>query len=281
MEHHPYFNLRLHSDDELRQILNRDLRSRQTIHEWPLSCVQSLTTTSGDRFIYKSQFGPTVEAQFYNQVVSPLLPGAQTLYQAEDYVILLIEFIEGSLLDDLKYSPSEVVQLGRSLVDAISHIGGEAPYYYDIGTAALWHEFVQQTLDAAEALINCGKFSTVKQREIEALWEWAMSKSVMVAFQERVSIVHGDATGENILLTPAGLKIIDWQRPIKAPSEIDLVALLESQQIDSREFVAPAIRGIFYFTRLAWAVECQKKWIPQADYDAWVKGYIRDILQPI
>ncbi len=278
MENHPYFNLKMHSDDEIRDLLKATLISRQTIHEWPLSCVQLLTTTSGERYIYKSQFGPTVESQFYARAESPLMTKAETLYHEEGYTVLLLDYIEGKLLEDQKYSPYEVIQIGKSLVDAISQIEGDLPCYCDISTIELFQEYVDRVLQVGLEFIKAGTFTRVTDEEISYLRKWACSPSVKGVFQEKVAVVHGDTTGDNVFITESGYKIIDWQRPIKAPSAIDLVALLESQDIESQAYVNPAVTGIFYFTRIAWAVECQSKWIPQATcYDDWIWGYIQKI----
>lgn len=278
MEDHDYFNLKMHTDDELGEILQTHLQSRQTLHEWPLSCVQLLTTTSGDRYIYKSQFGPTVEAQFYARARSPLLTKAQTLYESEGYVILLVDYIDGKLLQDRGYSKSELFETGRLLVDAIAHIEGDLPCYQDISTIELWRKYVDRTLQAVRELIQAGTFREVTAEDIDDLQKWAFRPSVMEAFRDSVTTVHGDAAGGNIFVTETGYKMIDWQFPLRAPAEIDLVTLLESQNIESHEYVNPAVTGIFYFTRIAWAIQCQVKWIPEADcYDSWVKGYLQKI----
>jgi hypothetical protein len=270
----------MHSDNELQEILHTRLQSRQTLHEWPLSCVQLLTTASGDKYIYKSQFGPTVESQFYARARSPLLTRARTLYEREGDVILLVDYIDGKLLQDQGYSPLELLETGKMLVDTIAHIEGDLPCYQDISTLERWREYVGRTLQAVGELIQAGTFTEVTVEDTDLLRKWAFRPVVLEAFRGKISTTHGDANGGNIFLTETGYKMIDWQRPIKAPAETDLAALLESQNIESHEYVHPAMTGIFYFTRIAWAVECQVEWIAEADcYDSWVKRFLQKIIK--
>ena len=93
MYRHPYFDLWMHDDEELVPLVQSDVLERVTLHEWPLSCVQRLTLADGRKLIYKAQFGPTVESQFYARARSGILPWAKTLHEADGYVCMLIEFI--------------------------------------------------------------------------------------------------------------------------------------------------------------------------------------------
>lgn len=55
MHRHRHFDLWLHDDEELVPLLQGQIAERVTLHEWPLSCVQRLTTAQGKKVIYKSQ----------------------------------------------------------------------------------------------------------------------------------------------------------------------------------------------------------------------------------
>ncbi|MDX6294973.1 MAG: hypothetical protein QOH50_4048 [Kribbellaceae bacterium] len=71
---HPVFtDIALHSDDELMQLLGSGIEERETIHAWPLSCVQQVWLANGRRLVYKSQLPPTVEPEFYQAASSALL----------------------------------------------------------------------------------------------------------------------------------------------------------------------------------------------------------------
>jgi hypothetical protein len=55
MYRHPYFDLVLHDDEELSALLGWRIVERRTLHEWPLSCVQRVTTADDTRIVYKAQ----------------------------------------------------------------------------------------------------------------------------------------------------------------------------------------------------------------------------------
>jgi hypothetical protein len=54
MRQHLFFDLVLHDDDELSALLGSPVVDRRTLHEWPLSCVQRVTTAGGGTIIYKT-----------------------------------------------------------------------------------------------------------------------------------------------------------------------------------------------------------------------------------
>lgn len=57
MHQHKYFNLRLHENVELEEILRTKIVERKTLHEWPLSCVEQIITNEGRKWVYKSHLG--------------------------------------------------------------------------------------------------------------------------------------------------------------------------------------------------------------------------------
>ena len=69
--------LKLHTDADLARLLGKPILERETIHEWPLSCVQRVTLEDGERWAYKTQLPPTVEPAFYEaaaNAAAPILP---------------------------------------------------------------------------------------------------------------------------------------------------------------------------------------------------------------
>jgi aminoglycoside phosphotransferase (APT) family kinase protein len=76
-------------------------------------------------------------------------------------------------------------------------------------------------------------------------------------------VIHGDLKADQVFVTPFGYCVIDWQRPIVAPPEVDLVSLLVGQEVDPYEFIDPQVVGIFWFLRLHWAVEAQYELFPR------------------
>ena len=79
----------------------------------------------------------------------------------------------------------------------------------------------------------------------------------------------------HVFCAPQGYQIIDWQRPYRAPAEIDLVVFLESQKIDARRYVAPAVFGLRWFLMLNWGVEAKTHLLPELPfYDRWARDAI-------
>ncbi|AGL03138.1 hypothetical protein [Desulfoscipio gibsoniae] len=98
---HPAFtDILMHSDQELADILGIRIISRNTIYEWPLSCMQKLTLDNGKKLIYKSQLPPTVEPDFYEHAVSKLLPAYQVIGKFGNCNTMIIDWIDAPLLSD-------------------------------------------------------------------------------------------------------------------------------------------------------------------------------------
>jgi thiamine kinase-like enzyme len=81
--------------------------------------------------------------------------------------------------------------------------------------------------------------------------------------------VHNDLRSDNIFVMPDGYRLIDWQRPVIGPKELDLAALLASLNRDARRFVDQSIVWIMYLLRIEWCTECAVRWFPegQDSYD--------------
>ena len=95
-------------------------------------------------------------------------------------------------------------------------------------------------------------------------------------------VIHGDLKADQVFVTPAGYRVIDWQRPVVAPPEVDLVSLLVGQEVDPYEFIDPQVAGIFWFLRLHWAVEAQYELFPATRwplFDEWAREAVGNILQ--
>src|SRR6266849_4405267 len=120
MQTHPIFtNILMHSDDELAEALGVGIVERETIHAWPLSCVQRLLLADGTKLIYKSQLPPTVEPEFYERASSPLLPGHRMLGRLGDCGTMNFEWIDAPLLRDEARDEAELVDHGKQVVAQI------------------------------------------------------------------------------------------------------------------------------------------------------------------
>src|SRR5262249_10503582 len=120
---HPFFtNILMHSDDELAERLSVAILERETIHEWPLSCVQRLHLVDGTKRIYKSQLPPTVEPEFYEMASSSILPEHRVLDRLGNCATMTFDWIEAPLLRDVAQGDAELVYHGRQVVEQIGEI---------------------------------------------------------------------------------------------------------------------------------------------------------------
>jgi len=264
----------MHDNEELSALIQSDLVARVTLHEWPLSCVQRLAASDGRTFIYKVQFGPTVEPEFYARASSELLVSGETIYGSGDHAAMLLEFVDGPLLESLALPEEEVVRIGRAVMEQIAQIEGELPCFIDISTEEKWGQLIDLTLKTIGQLVVEGKFKRVGDEAVHRLERWALSGPVLAAIDADPRYVHGDLRGDNLFALPTGYRLIDWQRPLWGPAGLDLASLLESLGIDPLGYVAGEVVRIMYLLRIHWFARCAQQWFP-----AGTETYDRSIAQ--
>ncbi len=262
MYRHRHFNLYLHHDEELSSLVRANIVERVTLHEWPLSCVQRLSASDGRQIIYKAQFGPTVESEFYANASSKLLVSAETVYRSNGYACLLIEFIAGPLARELDWSEDETVRTGRAVLAQIAKIAGHLPYVVDVSNKKKWQELINATLKELGKLVGQTKLSLVNRETISRLKKWSYSRPVLAAIGENPGYVHADLAGDNVFVLPDGYRVIDWQRPILGPTDLDLASWLESMNIDPFRYVEKEIVWILRLLRIHWFTQCGGRWFP-------------------
>lgn len=277
MYRHKYFNLRLHDNAELEEILRAKIVERRTLHEWPLSCVEQVVTNEGRKWIYKSQFGPTVEPQFYANARSELLVAGKTVYRSDSgFVNMLFEFIEAPRIADLNWSDDEIVAAWSSLSQSLAKIEGDLPHYLDISDAQLWTSLMETMLENLEKLVFQGAFRRVDRRALRKLRNWACSGDILAAAGKNVGYVHNDLSSTNVFVLPHGYRLIDWQRPLIGPRELDFAALLESLHREASRFVDRSTVRVLYLLRIEWFTECAARWFPEGQdfYDSSIDRLI-------
>ena len=269
MHRHPHFDLWLHDDDELRQWLGSEVHRRETVHEWPLSCVQRLYLADGSTRIYKVQAPPTVEPEFYAHAAGALLVPAQAIAQPHGPAALLLADIAAPRLCDMSRSPAELAAVGWATVTQIGTLAGALPVVADLSTAAKWQDYAETMVAELAALVDSGVFVQVDRALVEQIAALSASPAVLGAFATPVGYVHGDLTGTNLFVGGEGYRLIDWQRPIRGPVALDVVALLDSARCDPGRYVAAGIVQLFYLLRMAWFTQCALRWFPPgaATYD--------------
>jgi hypothetical protein len=278
MHVHPVFtNLFLHTNNELSELLGSAIATRKTIHEWPLSCVQQLVLQNDTKLIYKTQLPPTVEPSFYQCATSSLLPRHTLLGKLRQCETMTMEWIDAPLLSNLATNETSLVEHAEQLIAQIGVIEGNCPAYLNIGTAPTWLTTVQEILEKLQHLISNKRFLLVDPGIVEQLHAWASGAAVMAGITAQPRIIHGDLKADQVFVTENGYRVIDWQRPLIAPPEIDLVSLLVDQHIDPRPYVPVYIIQLHWFLRLHWAVTAQHDLFPAKRwplFDRWAKEAI-------
>jgi hypothetical protein len=274
---HPYFDLYLHDDDELGSLLGSPVSQRQTLQEWPLSCVQRITTTDGQKHIYKAQHAPTVEPEFYAAARSSLLVSAQTIYRAGAYSAMLIAAIEVPTLEQLNLQEEKILAIGQGLLQQIARIEGELPYYLDIATGQKWRLRMEEVLSALKGFVEAGIFHSVHPEDLPQLERCAFSEEVLRTFQSGIGYVHHDLAGDNVFMLPDGPRVIDWQRPILGPTSLDLALLLESLGYNPLPHVGQGVVRLMRLLKIGWFTDCAVSWFPEGreTYDRQIAELIR------
>jgi thiamine kinase-like enzyme len=257
IERHSHFDLWTHKTHALEIILGQTIINRETIHDWPLSSVQLITLKTNKKLIYKTQSLATIEPKFYKNAKSPLLPDFKYLDKIENCDIMVFEYLDGVRVSDKNLSEEEVISLGKQIQKEISEIEGELPVYTDIRNVEYWKQFVQVTLQLLSNLITNDVFTQISISEIEFLNAWANQPNILECIEGTSCFTHGDPNGDNIFITPNGLKVIDWQRPRFAPQDIDLAALLNGKGFNMYKYVSIEVAQILWFLRINWFTVCK------------------------
>jgi aminoglycoside/choline kinase family phosphotransferase len=130
-------------------------------------------------------------------------------------------------------------------------------------------------VDALYALIDGGAFRLTTTQMAADLARWATSPAVRAAFEGPCGYVHRDLSGDNLMVLPDGYRVIDWQRPIWGPTDLDRVDLLNSLGYDPLRHVGAGVVQAWLVLSVGWLTEAKARWFPQGtSYDGQVAGLI-------
>ena len=264
-EKHAHFELWLHTSDSLQALLGQPILGRETLHEWPLSCVQRIRCRD-ETVIYKAQRDPSVEPAFYRAASSRLLPAHRNLGEFNGCYSMTFEDLAATPLAEQPLEVEALLSLASRIHGEIDEIQGDLPVYTDIGCEARWLAFADRCFERISRGKRGSLFAEVPSDLVPRLRTWAESSGVVELIETRSAFCHGDLNGGNILGVSGALKLIDWQRPRIAPRDVDVAALLLSQGYDAYAHVQREAVQVFFFLLLSWFVESQLEWIPQVDY---------------
>jgi hypothetical protein len=276
----PYFDLALHTDAELGAALGSAVVARETLAEWPLSCVQRIRAADGRTRIYKAQAQPTVEPEFYAVARSPAVVAATALPNPPGPPALLLEDVAAPRLSDLRIAPEDALRIADAVLEVIAGIGGDPlvtrglPALTDLSTRDGYHHFAETLLADLSALVGSGAF---RRADEETVARVARAVARCAERPARDGHLHGDLTAENVLVRDAttatgSFVVVDWQRPLRGPVDLDRACLLESLGVDPLPVVGPEMMALLALTRIAWLAACARRWFPPGvrTYDAQI-----------
>ncbi|MBM4414251.1 MAG: hypothetical protein FJ040_12505 [Chloroflexi bacterium] len=259
MPPHPYFDLELLDNITLNHYLLAPIETRHIIHEWPLSCVERLTCRDGSQHIYKSQRPPSVESELYSMVTAPhLLPA--TIIQPHH---LLLPFITSTPIHDAAYAV-------RQIRTAIAAMPVQTPVYRTLDTIDAWETLIDRIVRTLRQLVQATTFVHLTLADIAHIEASAHHPDVLALWQGEIGVVHGDITLANLLNTPHQTYVIDWQRPMYAPTVIDTWMLERALQLPISTPLATQM--LCTILEMCWLTEAATQWFPRgmAHYDAQI-----------
>ncbi len=206
------------------------------------------------------------------QIVAPLPTRQQQLWtETRGYTLILLPYIEGGSGMDLGLSDAQWIDYGavlRQIHD--SQPSDELLNYLECET------FAPQWNASLFDRIEYGSFEDMTSRALAAFWRErsaeirrivARCESLGRSLQEQsppLVLCHTDYHTANILLDAQGqIHVVDWDAPLLAPKERDLMFIVGSDQTNSREVAlffqgyGPAdtdLVGIAYY-RYEWVVQ--------------------------
>jgi len=181
---------------------------------------------------------------------------------------MLLEFVDAPLMDDLALTEDAVWRLREEIAEQIAEIEGDLVFYIDISDRTKWLQLVDSTLTDLEDLLVQGRFEKTTVETVGILDRYARGPAVLDAATSNAGLVHGDPSGDNVLITDDGYKVIDWQRPLLGPTDLNR-SFLDDPELDAQ--TKKGLLGIEAFLLIRWVTECKKTWIPGAlSYDSMI-----------
>jgi len=268
----------LYDDDELSELLNEQIVDRSVVGEWPLSWAQRVTTDTGRRYAYKAMLPPLIEAEFYASTSNPLLPHHIQTPGFGRCSTLLIEWIDLPSLADRHLTDDQAITHAYAVRRQLDTLPTTLPVYLDVGTASKWSDEVGRTLDKLRHLIADNRFASISVSMVDRLQHWLVSHEVLSHVDQTSCLVHRDLKPEHVFpVEGGGYYVIDWQVPVIAPRNVDIVGLLLESGIDPLPHTTPVDFGIAAFLRLRWATVAQHDFFPDSRFpvlDGWAASAI-------
>jgi hypothetical protein len=278
--HGAFPGLLTHDDDELGLALGSPIVARKLVHEWPLTRTERVTLRDGRVYAYKAQLPPSVELPFYSATTSRVLAPFRDLGSAGRTSFIATEWIDASSLHTLPLTDEEFVAHAKRVVGEIGGIRTGAPVFLDLASREAFQAQVDATCERMDGLIRDGWFTRVSAEAIGRVSTWSRSDAVVRAIETTEGVAHGDLSAEEVFRVDDGYRVIDWQRPVRGPSELDLVSLLRHRRLNPRDYVAGEYVELAAFLLLYWAALVSVEVLPDLPHhipESWAVSAVRTI----
>ncbi|MCB0130675.1 MAG: phosphotransferase [Caldilineaceae bacterium] len=267
MQKHAHFDLYLPTAGEIAHALGQSVRSRTTLHQWPLSCVERIHTADGQAYICKSISGPLIEPVFYQAIAADLLPGCRVLHLDQRYAIMLLDDLAWTGLawtraDQMHLTLPQAISLAEQLTSCIRELPASAPLFMDLASASAWEAIVTQMVDTVQALIEADGFGAVTPVIVTRIRRACVAPALVAALDNAPGLIHADLTAQNVFVREGQVKVIDWQFPRRGPRDLDRTLFLMSLGHSPAGVADGGTVALLHLLRIEWFVQCAVRWFP-------------------
>ncbi len=281
MKKHQFFDLQMLEDDEIRAVVGHPVVSREVLQQWPLSCVEKITTSNETPWILKSNREPCdTEGHFYESINHSAIIKPRYILHHPPCQSILYSYVDGT--------PYSLVNLNKK-IDVVDCFQNDfrpilrsidqpkLPAYLKLDTEKTFSNTFNAMLLMLTRLVETGKYSHVSLSNIEKLKKIINSKITQKIANTNTGLVHGDFSVDNILVTNTNaIVILDWQRPIYGSTLIDEYSFVKSQNFTPD----PPASLMGSLVQIYWLTDCSVNWYPVGiqTYDRQIKGLLNDLL---
>ena len=264
-----YFDMPLHDNDELAEIVGERIVCREKVHHWPGSRVEVVVGASGQIHFYKSRRGGDIESRFYETVRNPIAVRGRTVHRDRDHVCLLLDFVAADRKQPDIHGDEAKLSLVNTAVDAVASLTGALPAWDDWrpGGSRKWLDHVREMAGRISTTIDAYAYMETKKDALGAIVKLAEREDVARIFDEPCVYGHGDLGPDNIIRTAHGLRVIDWDRPEWRPREIEVAHTLRCWDVDPLEHVDPQVVFADLFLAVCYLNEAQGLYAKHCWYD--------------
>lgn len=222
----------IHSPNELADILEDNITDAELLQNNEESVVLLLTTQNKGKWVYKFHQKASIEALFYQQATSDLLPECRVILNETRKNALLLRYIEGAKLASLNAQQDKLIQYANDITSQISKIQN-LPDLQRFNTIEHWFGYINNNFEHIDQIEQQGFFQKINKDLINILKDHVRKTDWQVVLDAPCGLINCDLHNDNIFLLPDYTwKIIDWEQPCLGPLSVDMAGLLENLGID-------------------------------------------------